>query len=121
MHSVDKSFQSILTLEYKSPWSLNVVDIIAAYKEWKKVFIKSKEPEPVKGHVMRAVEQAFIYATLNNHKYCVYEGEFNSQTPNPHIFKYHQEFNATQATSFHPGFLFLPQLKLKMIGTFSVQ
>jgi len=57
-----------LIVEYKTPWSLgDIDDLVSAYqiqsKEWK------LNPLQQKGKVMRAVEQTYIYMTINRHRY----------------------------------------------------
>ena len=57
-----------LIVEFKTPWSFgDVEDIVSAYQresnEWK------QNPSQQKGKIMRAVEQTYIYMTLNRHRY----------------------------------------------------
>jgi hypothetical protein len=57
-----------LIVEYKTPWSLGEIeDLVSEYqiqsKGWK------LNPLQQKGNIMRAVEQTYIYMTINRHRY----------------------------------------------------
>lgn len=56
-----------MSIEFKTPWAFTVADIILEYEnEAKKLRTKKIKN---KGKVMRAVEQTYIYMTINRHRF----------------------------------------------------
>jgi Protein kinase domain len=56
-----------ISIEYKTPWALNPSNIIEEYQKESSRFQSGSLKE--KGKVMRAVEQIYIYMSINRHRY----------------------------------------------------
>ncbi|KAI3634555.1 hypothetical protein MIR68_007466 [Amoeboaphelidium protococcarum] len=74
---VDKTL-SKLTVEIKTPWAIDsLVDLILSYNqqyvdfETKKQMSTDAADKVHKGKIIRAVEQVYVYMTLNRHRYGV--------------------------------------------------